>query len=72
MTKSPICDIPSYTVDKQIQRNNRDSNTVEEHGKVILEICKSNSLRILNIRTKGDEFGRLHDTQSGRMKTQVL
>ena len=54
---SPICNIPCYTVDQQIKRNNRDSNTVDEHGKIILEICKSNSLRILNGRTKGDEFG---------------
>ena len=30
---------------------------MDEQGKTILEICKSNSLRILNGRTMGDEFG---------------
>ena len=54
---SPICDIPCYTTDQQIKRNNRDTQSTDEHGKMILEICKSNSLRILNGRTTGDEFG---------------
>ena len=54
---SPIVDIPSYSNDTELKRNNRDTQAIDEHGKMILEICKSNSLRILNGRTSGDEFG---------------
>ena len=54
---SPIADIPFYTTDSQLTRNNRDTHAVDEQGKTILEICKANSLRILNGRTMGDEVG---------------
>lgn len=54
---SPICNIPGYIADTEMIRKNRDDHTIDEQGKTILDICKSNSLRILNGRTKGDEFG---------------
>ena len=54
---SPITDIPFYITDSQLKRNNRDTHTIDEQGKMILEICKSHSLRILNGRTTGDELG---------------
>ena len=53
---SPITDIPLYIRDSQLKRNNRDTHTIDEQGKMILEICKSHSLRILNGRTMGDEL----------------
>ena len=54
---SPIEEIPFYIPDTQMERNNKDNTAIEEQGKKVLEICKSNSLRILNGRTNGDEFG---------------
>ena len=54
---SPIEDIPGYITDTPLERNNKDDTAVDAQGKMILDICKSNSLRILNGRTKGDEFG---------------
>ena len=54
---SPITNIPFYTTDSEMTRKNRDNHAIDEQGKKILEICKSNSLRILNGRTMGDEFG---------------
>ena len=54
---SPIGDIPGYITDTQMNRNNRDTHAIDEQGKMILDICKANSLRILNGKTKGDEFG---------------
>ena len=40
-----------------MERNNKDDTAVDAQGKMIIDICKSNSLRILNGRTKGDEYG---------------
>ena len=34
-------------------------NYVNNHGKLLLEICKSLDLRILNGRLRGDSFGRI-------------
>ena len=53
---SPICGIPFYVTDNQVTRNSRDDHAIDEQGKTILELCKSNSLRILNGRTVDDEF----------------
>ena len=54
---SPIEEIPFYIPDTEMERNNKDNTPIDEQGKKVLEICKSNSLRILNGRTSGDEFG---------------
>jgi endonuclease/exonuclease/phosphatase family metal-dependent hydrolase len=40
----------------QTKRENFD-NTVNSHGKHLLELCKNCDLRILNGRTKGDSLG---------------
>ena len=47
---SPI-NIPFYTKDTTMERNNRDLHAIDSQGKLILDLCKSNSLRILNGRT---------------------
>ena len=54
---SPINEIPFYTSDNELKRHSRDTQLTNEQGKMILEICKSNSLRILNGRIMGDELG---------------
>ena len=38
-------------------RENFDS-TVNNHGKCLIELCKTCNLRILNVRTLGDSFGK--------------
>ena len=35
-----------------------DTNAIDEQGKLILDLCKSSALRILNGRIFGDEIGR--------------
>ena len=40
------------------RRKNYDSQ-INEHGKSLLEICKTCDLRIVNGRTSGDSFGRI-------------
>ena len=40
------------------KRNNYDCQ-INDHGKVLLDICKTCNLRILNGRTKGDSFGKI-------------
>ena len=54
---SPI-NIPCYTKDQEMERNNQDTKAMDEQGKLIIELCKSNSLRILNGRMNGDKFGK--------------
>ena len=49
----------TYTKDSfPLKRRNMDDHTIDEQGKLILGICKSSALRILNGRTPGDENGR--------------
>jgi hypothetical protein len=38
-------------------RENFD-NTINDHGKILIEICKRCNLQILNRRTKGDSLGK--------------
>ena len=47
-----VCDIP-------LHRNNQDLRNVNEHGKSLLEICKSTNMRIVNGRVLGDLFGSM-------------
>ena len=48
---SPINDLDHYVVDSvPIARSNTDLNPVDSHGERLLELCKSNLLRILNGR----------------------
>ena len=54
---SPMTELDIYTKDVPKDRNNMDTSLPNEHGKNILDICKSHSLRILNGRTLGDRKG---------------
>ena len=54
---SPI-NIPFYNKDSQLNRQNMDDHTIDTQGKLILEICKTSGLRILNGRTTGDPIGK--------------
>ena len=55
---SPI-NMPFYTKDSYLlNRQNMDEHTIDEQGKLILGLCKSSALRILNGRTSGDENGK--------------
>ena len=49
---------PKYTKDKYLKRENKDNHTIDEQGKLILDLCKSSALRILNGRTVGDKYGQ--------------
>ena len=49
---SPISDIDHYRNDIPIPRNNMDKGPCDNHGQRILEICRSQELRILNGRFK--------------------
>ena len=50
-------DIPIYTRDSFLKRNNKDPNAIDQQGKLILDLCKSTGMRILNGRTFGDSEG---------------
>ena len=54
---SPI-NVPYYSKDTEIARCNQDTHATNEQGKLILDLCKSNSLRILNGRLNGDTSGK--------------
>lgn len=55
---SPITDIASYTPDIPLRRKNCDKHLVDKRGEALIQVCKSNGLRILNGRTRGDRYGR--------------
>ena len=55
---SPIVDIPDYDKDNVLERNNQDPNPIDNQGKLILDLCKSNALRIANGRIQGDNRGK--------------
>jgi hypothetical protein len=48
---------PTQNNNNEMTRENFD-NTINDHGKILIEICKSCNLRILNGRTKGDSLGK--------------
>ena len=54
---SPI-NIPYYRKDEILNRKNEDRHAIDQQGKLILDLCKSNSFRILNGRTCGDKTGK--------------
>ena len=54
---SPI-NVPFYTKDTCLNRKNLDNHTIDQQGKLILNVCKSSALRILNGRTPGDMSGK--------------
>ena len=50
-------DSPIYFRDSIFNRHNKDPTPIDQQGKLILEMCKSTGLRILNGRTFGDSIG---------------
>ena len=54
---SPI-NVTSYKKDTYIGRKNMDNHPIDTQGKIILNLCKYLSLRILNRMTEGDPFGQ--------------
>ena len=48
---------PNTVHDQHLPRNNLDSSPVDSNGKLLLELCKSSSLRMLNGRCLGDMLG---------------
>ena len=57
---SPINDSDIYTKDcPEERRENMDNHLVDEQGKIILSLCKSTCMRILNGRANGDKNGKL-------------
>ena len=54
---SPI-NVSFYTIDSYLKRENMDDHHIDEQGKLILDLCKSAGLRILNGRTLGDKYGK--------------
>ena len=55
---SPI-NMPFYIKDTYMNRENMDNHPIDEQGKLILGLCQSSSLRILNGRSVGDKYGKL-------------
>ena len=55
---SPI-NVPFYSRDSYLKRENMDDHPIDEQGKLILDLCKSTGLRILNGRTPGDKQGMI-------------
>ena len=47
---SPINQIDHYNIDEPLPRTNMDISPVDSHGEKLLDLCKSQSLRILNGR----------------------
>ena len=47
-----------YHKDIYLSRNNQDKKVVNQHGKMIIDLCKIAQYRILNGRTPGDTLGR--------------
>ena len=56
---SPTQDIAGYHHDTPLPRNNCDNARTDQQGRTILELCQTQSLRILNGRIRGDRWGKL-------------
>ena len=54
---SPAQEASMYIPDTPMPRKNSDKNPPDEHGKMIINFCKSLQMRILNGRTAGDRWG---------------
>ena len=53
-TDLPKSNDKQYIIDNQMYRNNLDKKATNKSGKLLLELCKESSLRIMNGRTLGD------------------
>ena len=49
----------NFPLPRQIPNRNSFDGHINEHGKTLIEICKSLDLRILNGRCKGDSLGKI-------------
>ena len=54
---SPI-NTPIYKKDTELNRNNMDEHPIDKQGKLILDLCKTTGLKILNGRIIGDSKGQ--------------
>ena len=54
--KNLIQDTSENSLQTKIRQN--FDNQINNHGKQLINLCKSSDLRILNGRTKGDSLGR--------------
>ena len=54
---SPI-NVPFYIKDNYLKRENTDDHPIGIQGKIILDLCKSAGLQILNGRASGDINGQ--------------
>ncbi len=46
-----------YTEDRGLHTGNNDSSNVDQQSRVVIDICVTTGLRILNGRKRGDTFG---------------
>ena len=53
---SPI-NISTYVKDNVLKRNNMDHHAIDQQGRIILDLCKSSGLKVLNGRISGDSQG---------------
>ncbi len=56
---SPVHDIQIHTTQPPPERRNMDRHPLDEHGKLIIDLCKTFHTCILNGRTPGDRWGNL-------------
>ena len=55
-----------------LSRENADANNVDEQGRLILDLCKSSGMRILNGRTQVTNVEILRDTHGTCMTSPAL
>ena len=59
MTDKNYLEIDMFENTENISQRNNCDNILNNHGKIVLQICKSFDLRILNGRRKGDSLGNV-------------
>ena len=70
---SPINSLP-YVKDQHSKRENKDQHAIDEQGKLILDLCKTSGLRILNGRITGDLQGQFtrYPTRCGNDRPSTI
>ena len=59
MSDKNYLEIDMFENTENISQRNKCDNILNSHGKIVLQICKSFDLRILNGRKKGDSLGNI-------------
>ena len=54
----PLPELGLYQPDTPILRNSQELRETDSHGELLLSLCQSSSLRILNGRCRGDSYGK--------------